>query len=66
MGQEIRDRFSGAVEAFARRNNSGSGIPGDQSKHRVDDIASSSVDAVSTFNIFFFFHRYVCMTLQST
>ncbi|KAE8704760.1 Casein kinase I isoform delta-like [Hibiscus syriacus] len=29
-GQEIRERFSGAVEAFARRNSSGHGLHGDQ------------------------------------
>ncbi|XP_020096108.1 casein kinase 1-like isoform X2 [Ananas comosus] len=34
-GQEIRDRFSGAVEAFARRNASGSGHHREHSKHRI-------------------------------
>ncbi|KAK3153921.1 hypothetical protein QOZ80_2BG0183290 [Eleusine coracana subsp. coracana] len=33
VGQEIRDRFTGAVEAFARRN-SGSGRHGDHSRHK--------------------------------
>ncbi|CAD5189096.1 casein kinase 1-like isoform X1 [Musa acuminata AAA Group] len=36
---EIRDRFSGAVEAFARRNASGSGHHGDHSKHKSPDNA---------------------------
>ncbi|XP_010934296.1 casein kinase 1 isoform X2 [Elaeis guineensis] len=35
VGQEIRDRFSGAVEAFARRHGSGSGRHGDHSKHKA-------------------------------
>ncbi|KAH9602309.1 hypothetical protein KSS87_010891, partial [Heliosperma pusillum] len=35
VGQEIRDRVSGAVEAFARRNNNQvSGLQVDQSRHR--------------------------------
>ncbi|KAG4210332.1 hypothetical protein ERO13_A02G039800v2 [Gossypium hirsutum] len=41
VGQEIRERFSGAVEAFARRNGSGHG---DQSRHRSPDNALSSKD----------------------
>ncbi|XP_008789426.1 casein kinase 1-like isoform X2 [Phoenix dactylifera] len=45
-GQEIRDRFSGAVEAFARRNASGSGHHGDRSKHRTDDAPMSLKEAV--------------------
>nr|DAD36814.1 TPA_asm: hypothetical protein HUJ06_007455 [Nelumbo nucifera] len=44
VGQEIRDRFSGAVEAFARRNSSGIGIHGDHSKHKVLEDAPSSKD----------------------
>ncbi|XP_043691571.1 casein kinase 1-like protein 10 isoform X3 [Telopea speciosissima] len=44
VGQEIRDRFSGAVEAFARRNNSGSGLHGDHSKHKnSEDVSSKDV-----------------------
>ncbi|XP_074282289.1 casein kinase 1-like protein 10 [Silene latifolia] len=34
VGQEIRDRVSGAVEAFARRNSQVSGLQADQSRHR--------------------------------
>ncbi|XP_043691574.1 casein kinase 1-like protein 10 isoform X6 [Telopea speciosissima] len=48
VGQEIRDRFSGAVEAFARRNNSGSGLHGDHSKHKnSEDVSSKDVQADS-------------------
>ncbi|KAF6154741.1 hypothetical protein GIB67_032353 [Kingdonia uniflora] len=39
VGQEIRDRFSGAVEAFARRNN-------DHSKQKMSEDAPSSKEAV--------------------
>ncbi|KHG25498.1 hypothetical protein F383_02331 [Gossypium arboreum] len=45
VGQEIRERFSGAVEAFARRNVSGHGLHGDQSRHRSSDDVPSSKDA---------------------
>ncbi|VAI37722.1 unnamed protein product [Triticum turgidum subsp. durum] len=42
VGQEIRDRFTGAVEAFARRNSS-SGRHGDHSRHKsIADSFSSS------------------------
>ncbi|KNA12954.1 hypothetical protein SOVF_121550 [Spinacia oleracea] len=45
-GQDIRDRFSGAVEGFARRNNPGTGSQGDQSRHRsADDPSSKDVQA---------------------
>ncbi|KAJ9700720.1 hypothetical protein PVL29_006169 [Vitis rotundifolia] len=44
VGQEIRDRFSGAVEAFSRRNNAGSGYHGDQSRHRGSEDVPSSKD----------------------
>ncbi|KAK7391728.1 hypothetical protein VNO78_20147 [Psophocarpus tetragonolobus] len=42
-GPEIRDRFSGAVEAFARRNGSGLGLHNDHSRHHrsSDDVPSS-------------------------
>ncbi|KAM7462523.1 hypothetical protein LguiA_030644 [Lonicera macranthoides] len=41
--RESRDRLSGAVEAFARKNGSSSGIGlhGDHSRHRSSDIPSS-------------------------
>ncbi|THU57530.1 hypothetical protein C4D60_Mb03t04490 [Musa balbisiana] len=38
-GQEVRDRFSGAVEAFARRNASNYGHHGEHSKHKISDDA---------------------------
>ncbi|XP_041000633.1 casein kinase 1-like protein 11 isoform X1 [Juglans microcarpa x Juglans regia] len=41
VGQEIRERFSGAVEAFSRRNGSGHG---DHSRHRSSDDVPSSKD----------------------
>ncbi|CAI8603118.1 unnamed protein product [Vicia faba] len=43
-GPEVRDRFSGAVEAFARRNVSGHGLHGDHSRHRSKDDGPSSKD----------------------
>jgi hypothetical protein len=43
VGQEIRDRFSGAVEAFARKNSTGHAMHRDQSRHRSsDDVVSSA------------------------
>ncbi|XP_023748754.1 casein kinase 1-like protein 10 [Lactuca sativa] len=39
---EVRDRYSGAVEAFARRNVSGSGLHGEHSRHRSSEHATSS------------------------
>lgn len=39
VGQEIHDRFAGAVEAFARRTGSGSGHHGEHSKHKTLDGA---------------------------
>ncbi|XP_041005889.1 casein kinase 1-like protein 6 [Juglans microcarpa x Juglans regia] len=43
VGKEIRDRFSGAVEAFSRRNTSGTS-PRDPSKHRLYEDFTSSKD----------------------
>lgn len=55
-GLEIRDRFSGAVEAFARRNGSGLGLhSGDYSRHRSSDDVPSSKDVVGTHVIIVFF-----------
>ncbi|KAA8527778.1 hypothetical protein F0562_035353 [Nyssa sinensis] len=42
--QEIRDRLSGAVGAFVRRNGSGAGLHGDHSRHRSSDGVPSSKD----------------------
>ncbi|XP_009597948.1 casein kinase 1-like protein 10 isoform X1 [Nicotiana tabacum] len=41
--QEIKDRFSGAVEAFTRRNVSGTGLQGDHLRHHrsSEDVPSS-------------------------
>ncbi|KAJ8434841.1 hypothetical protein Cgig2_022120 [Carnegiea gigantea] len=48
VGREIRDRFSGAVEAFARRNTSDAGLQGDHSRHRsLHDPSSKDVRADS-------------------
>ncbi|KAJ1295194.1 hypothetical protein BS78_01G205600 [Paspalum vaginatum] len=47
VGQEIRDRFTGAVEAFARRN-PGSGRHGDHSRHKsLADSFGTSNEAVA-------------------
>ncbi|KAF8394258.1 hypothetical protein HHK36_020465 [Tetracentron sinense] len=42
--QEIRDRFSGAVEAFARKNSPGPGLHGAHSKHMTSEALPSSKD----------------------
>uniref|UniRef100_A0A453M0E1 Casein kinase I n=1 Tax=Aegilops tauschii subsp. strangulata TaxID=200361 RepID=A0A453M0E1_AEGTS len=49
VGQEIRDRFTGAVEAFARRNSSsGRHGHGDHSRHKsIADSFSSSREALA-------------------
>ena len=60
-GQEIRDRFSGAVEAFARRNASGSGLHADRHKS-LDDAGGSSKEAVSYFECAFFYKN--CPSLK--
>ncbi|KAH6767921.1 casein kinase I [Perilla frutescens var. hirtella] len=41
---ELRDRFSGAMEAFARRNGTTAGLPGDQSRNRSSDDVPTSKD----------------------
>lgn len=48
-GQDVREKFSGAVEAFSRRNTSGHGRPGEQSRHRSSDKIPSSKDVVIIF-----------------
>lgn len=47
MGQDIKDKFSGAAEAFARKNVSGTGFTGDRLRHRSSEHLSSSRDVVS-------------------
>ncbi|KAL6522761.1 Casein kinase 1-like protein 11 [Orobanche hederae] len=43
--QELRDRFSGAVEAFARRKGSGAGLHGEyRSRHKTSEDVPSSKD----------------------
>ncbi|CAA2966858.1 casein kinase I-like [Olea europaea subsp. europaea] len=42
--QEVRDRFSGAVEAFARRNGSVGGLHGDNLRYKLSDSVPSSKD----------------------
>ncbi|KAJ8765175.1 hypothetical protein K2173_011435 [Erythroxylum novogranatense] len=44
VGQEVRERFSGAVEAFARRNTTGHTSHLDHSRHRSSDDIPSSKD----------------------
>ncbi|KAG8370820.1 hypothetical protein BUALT_Bualt13G0023200 [Buddleja alternifolia] len=44
VGLDIRDRFSGTVEAFSRRNASGFGRHGEYSRHRTSDDIPSSKD----------------------
>ncbi|KAI3459524.1 hypothetical protein Pfo_016187 [Paulownia fortunei] len=42
--QEVRDRFSGSMEAFARRNGSSAGLHGDNSRHRSSEDVPSTKD----------------------
>ena len=50
VGREIRDRFSGAVEAFARRNATGATPHQNQTKHRtLDDVPPPMKPAVVTY-----------------
>ncbi|XP_009801112.1 casein kinase 1-like protein 11 [Nicotiana tabacum] len=44
VGQDIRDKFSGAVEAFSRRNTSAAGRHGEYSRHRTSEDVPSSKD----------------------
>nr|QLJ57720.1 casein kinase 1.13 [Nicotiana benthamiana] len=44
VGQDIRERFSGAVEAFSRRNASGTGRHGEHSRHKTSEDMTSSKD----------------------
>ncbi|GMP99353.1 hypothetical protein CsSME_00046853 [Camellia sinensis var. sinensis] len=46
VGQDIREKFSGAVDLFSRRHNSGSGQHGDRSRHRTSEDVTSSKDVV--------------------
>lgn len=62
-GQDSRDRFSGALEAYARRNGSGSGaVQADRSRPRTsENVLASSKDTTTpvshlkiAFKIFFY------------
>ncbi|XP_022871377.1 casein kinase 1-like protein 10 [Olea europaea var. sylvestris] len=44
--QEVQDRFSGAVQAFTRRNGSSTGMHGDHLRHRSTEDAPSSKDVL--------------------
>ncbi|XP_073038122.1 casein kinase 1-like protein 10 isoform X1 [Primulina eburnea] len=46
VGQDLRDKFSGAVEAFSRRNSSGPARHGDHLRHRTSDDMPSSKDVL--------------------
>lgn len=46
VGQDIRDKFSGAVEAFSRRNPAGPGRHGENYRHRTSEDVPSSKDVV--------------------
>lgn len=46
VGQEIREKFSGAVEVFSRKHASTSGRHGDHSKNRTSEDVPSSKDVV--------------------
>jgi len=47
VGKEIREKFSGAVEAFSRRNPTSSSPHGDHSKHRGFEEGAVHKDVVS-------------------
>lgn len=53
MGQDIRDRFTGAVEAFSRRNSPGHGLHGENSRHRSTDDTSKDVVSNWAFCTFY-------------
>jgi casein kinase 1 epsilon len=51
VGQDLRGRFTGAIEAFTRRNVSSQGALGDRSRHRSsDDIPSSAKEVHESRN----------------
>lgn len=49
VGKEIRDRFSGAVEAFSRRQGSGSSPRYDHARQRSSEDVPSSKDVVKFY-----------------
>ncbi|GMH13214.1 hypothetical protein Nepgr_015055 [Nepenthes gracilis] len=48
-GQEICERFAGAVEAITRKHVAGSGLHGDHSKHKAPEAVISSKDVLPDF-----------------
>ncbi|CAN4098131.1 unnamed protein product [Withania somnifera] len=46
-GQDIRDKFSGAVEAFSRKNTSAAGRLVEHSRHRTSEDVPSSKDVLA-------------------
>ncbi|KAI3915660.1 hypothetical protein MKX01_015485 [Papaver californicum] len=48
VGQEIRERFSGAVEAFARRNSPGPSAHADHSKNKNPEDSSTSREVLDS------------------
>lgn len=59
VGKEIRDRLSGAVDAFSRRNSSRHGLHHDLSRHRSLDDGPSSKDVVCVSSHYFLFVQLV-------
>ena len=62
MRQEVRDKFSGAVEAFARRKGTGGGLHGEHSRHSdrfrntsSEDVPSSKDVVSNNFDILFIY-----------
>ena len=50
VGKEIREKFSGAVEAFSRRNPANASPCGDHTKHRSFEDVPVQKDLVILFN----------------
>ncbi|XP_042017206.1 casein kinase 1-like protein 11 isoform X3 [Salvia splendens] len=44
VGQDLREKFSGAVEAFSRRKTTNTGHYGEQSRHRTSEDVPSSMN----------------------
>lgn len=63
VGQEVRDRFAGGIEAFARRNTSGHGLHGDHSRHKSSDDVPSSKDVVSNRRCIILYASTPCISV---
>lgn len=46
VGQDLRDKFSGAVEAFSRRKTTNTGRYGEQARHGTSEDVPSSMNVV--------------------